>query len=66
LNRIWEEYPNGILDLTEAKLEGLDLRAEAIDVKEEEQDEEEPHDRSQLMTYHDMQKLRDVLFDQLK
>ena len=66
LSRIWAEYPNGILDLTEAKLEGLDLKAEAVEVKEDEEEIEELHDRSQLMAYQDMQKLRDMLFDQLK
>jgi hypothetical protein len=68
LKRVWDEYPNGIIDLTESKLEGLDPAAPAIEAKEseEEDEEEEPHDRSQLMIYHDMQKLRDALFDQLK
>lgn len=66
LSRIWEECPNGILDFTEAKLEGLELRAEAVEVKDEPEEVEEVHDRSQLMAYQDMQKLRDMLFDQLK
>lgn len=52
--------------MTEAKLEKLDLEAEAVEVKEDEEEVEEPHDRSQLMAYQDMQKLRDILFDQLK
>ena len=52
--------------MTEAKLEGLDLEADAVEVKEDEDEVEEPHDRSQLMAYQDMQKLRDMLFDQLK
>jgi hypothetical protein len=52
--------------MTEAKLEKLDLEAEAVEVKEDEEEIEEPHDRSQLMAYQDMQKLRDMLFDQLK
>jgi hypothetical protein len=52
--------------MTEAKLEKLDLEAEAVEVKEDEEEVEEPHDRSQLMAYQDMQKLRDMLFDQLK
>jgi hypothetical protein len=52
--------------MTEAKLEKLDLEAEAVEVKEDEEEVEEPHDRSQLMAYQDLQKLRDILFDQLK
>jgi hypothetical protein len=52
--------------LTEAKLEGLDLEADAVEIKEDEEEIEEPHDRSQSMAYQDMQKLRDMLFDQLK
>ena len=52
--------------MTEAKLEGLDLEADAVEIKEDEEEIEEPHDRSQLMAYQDMQKLRDMLFDQLK
>jgi hypothetical protein len=54
------------LDLTEAKLEGLNLDDDAVKPKEELEEVEEEHDRSKLMTYDDMQKLRDVLFDQLK
>lgn len=65
--RIWDEYPNGIIDLKESKLAGLAPDAPAIEVKETpEEEEEDTHDRSQLMTYQEMQKLRDVLFDQLK
>jgi hypothetical protein len=55
-----------MLDLTEAKLNGLDPKAEAVEVKQEAEEVEEEHDRSKLMAYQDMQKLRDVLFDQLK
>jgi hypothetical protein len=54
------------MELTEAKLEGLEYDAQAIEDVEEAEEEEEVHDRSKPMAYNDMQKLRDVLFDQLK
>lgn len=66
LGRIWDEYPNGLFDLTDARLASLDPEARAIEDSVEPEEDEEEFDRSKAMTYHDMQRVRDSLCDQLK
>lgn len=66
LGRIWDDYPNGLLDLTDAKVAELDSTAPAVEALEVHDEEEEEMDRSKLMPFHEMSRLRDSLFDQLK
>lgn len=63
---MWDEYPNGLLDLTEARIAGLDPEARAVEEAGEAEEDEEEFDRSKPMAYQDMQKVRDELCDQLK
>jgi hypothetical protein len=64
LERIWNEYPNGLLDLTE---EGLETTSdyEPPEVEFDEKDEDAP-DRSQIMSWEAMEKLRSDIYLQLK
>lgn len=55
-----------MLDISEAKLSCLDPGAAAVVAKDEVEGEENVPDRSEIMTYQDMQKLRSSLFEQLK
>lgn len=67
LGRIWDEYPNGLLELTDAGVGEQDPAAQAVQEHEEhEEEEEEGADRSKPMPYHEMQRLREGLADQLK
>lgn len=66
LGRIWDEYPNGLLEVTEAKLSQLDPAGRAVEEQEEHEMEDEEVDRSKPMPYHEMQRLREGLADQLK
>ncbi|OXC70635.1 hypothetical protein AYX13_00612 [Cryptococcus neoformans] len=65
LERIWNEYPKGLLGLTERKLERLHPDDNAIKPQKEGVDEEKKRDPFSMMTYEEMEKLRSEIFLQL-
>lgn len=66
LERIWNEYPSGLLEITEQKLERLPPDENANNPQEEGVDEAKKHDPFSMMTYEEMEKLRSEVFLQLK
>lgn len=66
LERIWNEYPSGLLEVTEQKLERLPPNANANKPQEEGVDEAKKRDPFSMMTYEEMEKLRSEIFLQLK
>lgn len=62
LERIWNEYPNGLLDMTE---EALATRPDYEAPQAVEPVEEVP-DRNQMMSWEAMEKLRSDIYLQLK
>jgi hypothetical protein len=66
LERIWNEYPDGLLDLTEAKLEQRPGEEVAIKEKQQEEEAVEMEDPSKMMTWEEMVHLRSEIFLQLK
>lgn len=66
LERIWNEYPSGLLEVTEQKLERLPPNENAKKPQEEGVDEAKKRDPFSMMTYEEMEKLRSEIFLQLK
>lgn len=66
LERIWNEYPSGLLEVTEQKLERLPPNENAKKPQEEGIDEAKKRDPFSMMTYEEMEKLRSEIFLQLK
>ncbi|KAK4686555.1 hypothetical protein P7C73_g3572, partial [Tremellales sp. Uapishka_1] len=62
LERIWNEYPDGLLDITEDKLVAHPDRVVESEKKELVKDEERPHDRSEIMPWDEMEKLRSEIY----
>lgn len=66
LGRIWNEYPGGMLDITEESIMSKDLDALAVEQSEPEAVNGTEVTKGDIMAWEDMEKLRqDVLF-QLK
>ncbi|XAO24318.1 hypothetical protein I312_103116 [Cryptococcus bacillisporus CA1280] len=65
LERIWNEYPSGLLEVTEQKLERLPPNENAKKPQEEGVDEAKKRDPFSMMTYEEMEKLRSEIFLQL-
>ncbi|WVQ72980.1 hypothetical protein IAR50_002543 [Cryptococcus sp. DSM 104548] len=65
LERIWNEYPSGLLDLTEAKLESLPPNDIAFKAKPEGQEVEKSRDVFKMMEFEEMERLRSEMFMQL-
>jgi hypothetical protein len=68
VERLWTEYPDGLLDITEDQLEALPADNEAVKKPEDEgvDKEEEERDPGRLMTAEEMEALRSEVFLQLK
>lgn len=68
LERIWNEHPNGLLDLTEADLLAMPQNEPISQAEGDAGDkpEEEERYRGDLMTWEEMEKLRSEVFGQLK
>ena len=66
LGRIWAEYPNGMLDISEAALG--DKEADALAVEDEPMDIEvdESKEKGGMMTFDDMGRMRETILTQLK
>nr|XP_019048246.1 hypothetical protein I302_02014 [Kwoniella bestiolae CBS 10118]OCF27176.1 hypothetical protein I302_02014 [Kwoniella bestiolae CBS 10118] len=65
LERIWNEYPNGLLDISEEKLERLPPDADAVKKEERKEDQEEERDPFKMMSRGDMDQLRIEVHEQL-
>ncbi|WWD22729.1 hypothetical protein CI109_107222 [Kwoniella shandongensis] len=65
LERVWNEYPNGLLDVTEEKLGQLLHEDDAIKPVEEDKLEEKTRDGSKAMEWDEMDKLRSEIYLQL-
>lgn len=65
LERIWNEYPNGLLDLTEAQLEQRPPDEPAVEETKVEVVDKE-RDPSSMMDWEEMEQLRSDIFLQLK
>ncbi|ORX35038.1 subunit 17 of mediator complex-domain-containing protein [Kockovaella imperatae] len=65
LARIWTEYPEGLLDLTEANLEKKPLDEPAVDEEPEDGMDVDSKDPAGLMKWEDMVKLRESVGMQL-
>lgn len=68
VERLWTEYPEGLLDLTEDLLESLPPDDEAVPNSglEGAEGDKEAGDPGQIMTAEDMEALRSEVFLQLK
>lgn len=68
VERLWTEYPDGLLDITEGQLEALPAEDEAVKKPRDEvvDKEEEERDPGRLMTAEEMEALRSEVFLQLK
>ena len=66
LTRIWNELPDGMLDLTEDNLEAKPLDEPAVELGNEEESSNDARDPSGLMQWDDMVKLRETVGVQLK
>nr|ODO00482.1 hypothetical protein L204_02476 [Cryptococcus depauperatus CBS 7855] len=65
LGRVWDEYPNGLLDLTEEKIESLSPEEDAVETKNEIKVEEKRRDPSKMMKWEEMEQLRFIVDNQL-
>ncbi|WWC90150.1 uncharacterized protein L201_005083 [Kwoniella dendrophila CBS 6074] len=65
LERIWNEYPNGLLDISEERLERLPQDEDAIRKQDKETQEQKEKDPFQMMNRSDMEQLRSEVHDQL-
>jgi hypothetical protein len=66
LERIWAEYPGGLLDISEEELRKLDPEALAVEVVKKEEHDEAIKDRNKILSSEDMEQLRSEMFLQLK
>ncbi|WVQ94211.1 hypothetical protein IAU59_001289 [Kwoniella sp. CBS 9459] len=65
LERVWNEYPNGLLDISEKKLEQLPPDGLVVQDESKEIDELKGRDATKMMESEDMEKLRSEVFGQL-
>lgn len=67
VERLWAEYPEGLLDITEEQLSQLHGEDNAVIQPEEAVEEDKPErETSQIMSAADMETLRSEVFLQLK
>jgi hypothetical protein len=66
LERIWNEYPDGLLNVTEDGLSGFDPNALAVTPGDTAEVEIKPRDKNKLMGQEEMEQLRSDMFQQLK
>ncbi|WWC67271.1 uncharacterized protein I206_101179 [Kwoniella pini CBS 10737] len=65
LERIWNEYPNGLLDMSEEKLERLPPDEDSVEKHDATEEKEKEQDPFKMMSRTDMDKLRSEVHEQL-
>ncbi|OCF60104.1 hypothetical protein L486_02781 [Kwoniella mangroviensis CBS 10435] len=65
LERVWNEYPNGLLDINEERLEKLSSDEHAVKKEESKEDQETERDPSKMMSRGEMDELRTEVHEQL-
>ena len=66
LGRIWDEYPRGMLDISEDELANKEPDAPAVETAETHNEVEEAKEPGIMMTFEEMRLLRDTITGQLK
>ena len=66
LGRIWAEYPNGMLDISEDALAQKDLDAPAVEESKPSTGVETVKSKEDIMSAEDMAQMRDTILAQLK
>jgi len=66
LGRIWAEYPNGMLDISETALAEKDLDAFAVEEDEVNAHVDEDKDKGDIMSFEEMGRMRETILAQLK
>ncbi|WWC97517.1 hypothetical protein V866_004401 [Kwoniella sp. B9012] len=65
LERVWNEYPNGLLDINEKRLERLPPDEDAVEKEESKENPEKERDSFRMMSRGDMDQLRTEVHEQL-
>ncbi|WVQ78630.1 hypothetical protein IAT38_000717 [Cryptococcus sp. DSM 104549] len=65
LERIWNEFPNGMLDISEDKLGRLPPDGDAVKVEDQTEEKVKQRDPNKMMEWEEMEKLRSEVFIQL-
>ena len=66
LGRIWAEYPNGMLDISEDALSQKDLGAPAVEESKPSTEMETAKGKGDIMSAEDMAQMRETILAQIK
>lgn len=66
LGRIWQEYPGGMLDITEEELERREVDENDTEDHTEKPSIDKQDDKGMIMSFEDMTQMRETILAQLK